>query len=371
MGLMGDVKAQRLPLSETAVASVLTCGPGDDFYTTFGHTAIRICDTACGIDLVYNYGTFDFDTPHFYWRFMRGRLDYCLGRTAFAEFMAEYAREGREVREQCLTMEPGQLNNLFVLLETNFLPEYRHYRYDFFKDNCATRVRDIVYHAWGGDTVMSRTTERESYRRLVGDNLRGTLEWWRLGIDLLFGLPADHRCSNTERMFLPAELEAEFAECSPEGVWVAPHIVEPSRQLLAESRAPLKRSVKPVWVFLLVLSVAVILTGKGLWPRWADRVLFVLAGLVGLFLCFMWVGTDHYCTQWNPNILWANPLLILIAIRLERSPRWSLWTVAVCMLVAVVWALWCGLSPAIPLIILTLAMRVGRLLRLSQKPPRV
>jgi len=101
------------------------------------------------------------------------------------------------------------------------------------------------------------------------------------------------------------------------------------------------------------------MTWKG-WRRpWMDRVLFVLAGLVGLFLVFMWVGTDHYCTQWNLNILWANPLLILVAIRLERSPRWSLWLLDACFAVAAVWVLWCGLAPAILLLIVTLALRTS------------
>lgn len=363
IGSIGEVQARQMPLGTTATASVLTCGPGDDFYTTFGHTAIRICDTARGLDVVYNYGTFDFNTPHFYWKFMRGRLDYCLGRTTFANFMTEYAYEGREVREQRLAMDSLQLNNLYLLLETNYLPEYRNYRYDFFKDNCATRVRDIVYHAWGGDTTMNRTAARRSYRRLVGDNLRGTLEWWRLGIDMLFGLPADHRCVSTERMFLPAELEAEMAECSPKGMDGNQRIVEPSSHLLVESRAPLSRSIKPVWMFLLLLSVALVLTARGGWPRWADRVLFVLAGLVGLFLCFMWFGTDHYCTQWNLNILWASPMLILIAIRLERSPRWALWLQEGCFAVAAVWVLWCGLSIAILPLVVLLAFRVAMLLK--------
>ena len=89
------------PLSDSACAAyVLTCGPGDDFYTTFGHSAIRICDSARGIDLVYNYGTFDFNTPHFYWKFMRGQLDYQLGRCPFQQFLAEYASEGRSVSQQ-------------------------------------------------------------------------------------------------------------------------------------------------------------------------------------------------------------------------------------------------------------------------------
>lgn len=352
-----------MPLSETSTASVITCGPGDDFYTTFGHSAIRICDTAKGIDLVYNYGTFDFNTPHFYWKFMRGQLDYMLGRTTFDNFMVEYLTEGREVREQRLTMEPRQVCNLFVLLETNYLPEYRHYRYDFFRDNCATRIRDMVYAAWGGDTLLMRKTEPMSYRRLVTGTLKGTLEWWRLGIDLLFGLPADHVCDANERMFWPLELEAEFAECCPADVWVAPYIVEPSQQLIPERRDPLSRSFPPVVVFVLVFVAVALMTWKCRWPRWADRVLFVLAGLVGLFLLFMWFGTDHYCTEWNLNVLWASPLLILIAIRLERSPKWALWLQEGCFAVAAVWVLWCGLTAALLPLILTLALRVGVLLK--------
>lgn len=363
IGFTGTIRAQCLPLSETAVASVLTCGPGDDFYTTFGHSALRIQDTAQGIDLVYNYGTFDFDTPHFYWKFMRGQLDYMLGRTTFDNFMVEYEMEGREVREQRLTMEPQQVANLFVLLETNYLPEYRHYRYDFFRDNCATRIRDMVYAAWGGDTLLTRKVEPMSYRCLVTKPLRGTLEWWRLGIDMLFGLPADHVCDANERMFWPMELEAEFAKCCPDGVWVAPFIVEPSRQLIPERRAPLSRSFPPVVVSALLFVAIALLTWKRLMPRWADRVLFVMASVVGLFLLFMWFGTDHYCTQWNLNILWASPLLLLIAIRLRRSPRWALWLQDGCFAVAALWVVWCGLSPALIPLILTLALRVGVLLK--------
>ena len=87
--------------------------------------------------------------------------------------------------------------------------------------------------------------------------------------------------------------------------------------------------------------------------------MFVLAGVVGLFLLFMWFGTDHYCTEWNLNILWASPLLLLIAIRMERSPKWALWLQEACFLAATVWVLWCGLSPALLPLILTLALRVG------------
>ena len=363
--IFNSIHAQS-PLSDSATAYVLTCGPGNDFYTTFGHTAIRICDPTRGIDRVYNYGTFDFNTPHFYWKFMRGRLDYQLGRTTFAHFMAEYAAEGRSVSQQRLCMDAREAANLYLLLEQNYLPEYRCYRYDFFRDNCATRVRDMVALAMGKqDTVLGSDWQASprSYRRLVSDNLKGTLEWWRLGIDMLFGLPADHRATDMERMFLPLELRDIYAATLWRGDCGNAHMVTPSEQLLPEQREPLGASFPPVVVFALLLALVAVMTWKGWWHSWMDRVLFILAGVVGLFLVFMWVGTDHYCTQWNLNILWTNPLLLLVAIRLERSPRWALWLLEGCFAVAALWVLWCGLSPAILPLILALALRTGVLLR--------
>lgn len=361
--------AAQQELSVYATASVLTCGPGNDFYTTFGHTAIRITDPELGIDYVYNYGTFDFNTPNFYWKFMRGQLDYKLARTSFERFIEEYRFEGRAVWEQPLCFEYGQLQNLYILLETNLLPEYRYYKYDFFRDNCATRPRDVIYSAWAMDTLLQRQAPMRSYRRLVADNLRDTLEWWRLGIDLLFGLPADHRCTAPERMFLPMELMAEYAATGVSGIWAGPGLVEEPQLLLADSRAPIGRSFPPEAAFGMLLAVLSLLTAVsrrlqsvGTALRVVNRVLFVVAGLIGLFLCFMWFGTDHYCTAWNLNILWASPLLILVAIRMERSPRWALWLQLACFVAAAVWVVVCGLAPAVLLIIIILALPLGRLL---------
>ena len=361
--IFNSVQAQEMPLSQTAVASVLTCGPGNDFYTTFGHSAIRICDTAQGIDLVYNYGTFDFDTPHFYWKFMRGQLDYMLGRSSFNGFMEEYIYYGRAVWEQRLHLSPQEVNNLYLMLEWNYQPENRYYRYDFFRDNCATRIRDMVRLSLGHTDTLIADYEGpvRTYRRWVTHELEGTLEWWRLGIDLLFGLPADHRCTDVESMFLPIVMRDIYAGTYPKGT--DGPIVDESVQLLPEKRAPLSRSFPPVVVFAIVFVAVALLTWKRKVPRWADRTLFILAGLLGLALLFMWFGTDHYCTEWNLNILWASPMLILIAIRLERSPKWALWLQEGCFVVAAVWVVRCGLSMALLPLILTLALRVGVLLK--------
>ena len=221
----------------------------------------------------------------------------------------------------------------------------------------------MVYLSLGrSDTMMRRGAEPTSYRRLVTRNLEGTLEWWRLGIDMLFGLPTDHICDARERMFLPEEMEAEL-ESGERRVESGERMVDQARVLLAENREPLKSSFPPVVVFAMLLLLVALLTWKRLWHAWMDRTFFVLAGVVGLFLLFMWFGTDHYCTQWNLNILWASPLLLLIAIRLECSPRWALWLQEGCFLAAVVWVVWCGLSLALIPLILTLALRVGVMLK--------
>lgn len=358
------LRAQQMPLSETAWASVLTCGPGNDLYTSFGHSALRICDTANGLDIVYNYGTFNFGTPHFYWKFAQGRLDYCLSRSRMEHFFVENGYEGRSMSEQRLNLSHQEVCNLFVMLEWNYMPENRYYRYDFFRDNCATRVRDMVSHAVGGDTVLHRNAEAVTYRQLLASALRDTMEWWRLGMDCLLGLAADHRCTSVERMFKPCEMEAELAEAT---------IGHDHRQMVGES-TPLQpsarvghhRSFPPAVVFWALFVAVALLSWQGCrrgWKMaWLDRTLFILAGVIGLFLLFMWFGSAYYCTKWNLNVLWASPLLLLIAIRLKRSPMWALWLQEAMFLAALVWVVVCGLAPAIIPIILIFALRVALLM---------
>ena len=360
VALAVGTQAQERPLSDNATASIVTCGPGNDFYLSFGHSAIRICDSINGIDYAYNYGTFDFDVPHFYWNFARGMLDYCLSRTSFEHFLMTYDYEQRAVCEQQLDMSAQEVNNLFVMLEWNYQPENRYYRYDFFRDNCATRVRDMVEFAMGHNPPSySEAYSGRSYRRYVHESAGPCQQWWTLGVDMLLGLPADHRCDAREVMFHPIMMMQTFVS-STRGNG---NVVLPTRQYLTDHREPLHRSLPPLVVFAIIFVVVALLSWKQLWPRWADRVLLMVAGLAGLFLCFMWFGTDHWCTRWNLNILWASPLLLLIALRLEHSPRWSLWLQQGCFAVAAIWVVACHLSAAIIPIILTLSLRVGTLMK--------
>lgn len=356
LGFQFSLNAQELPLSETATASVITCGPGNDFYTTFGHSALRITDSVNGIDWVYNYGTFDFNTPHFYWKFTQGRLNYCLSRETFGGFIKVYGYEGRSVWEQRLNLTTQEINNLYVALEWNYLPENRYYRYDILRDNCATRVRDMVTAASGKKKIGYDDWEDYSYRYWLHDAMSGgQLEWWTLGVDIILGFTADHVCDKSESMFYPLAMMWLYNNAARDG----DPLIQPTEKLLQDTRPPLRRSFPPLAVFGLIFAAVAVLTWRRLWPRWADRVLFTLAGFAGLFLIFMWAGTDHWCTNLNLNILWASPLLILIAIRLRRSPRWALWLQEGCFLAAAIYVIVCGLSPAILPIILTLALRIA------------
>lgn len=331
------------PLSDSAFASVLTCGAGDEFYTSFGHTAIRVCDTARGLDMVYNYGTFDFDTPHFYWTFARGKLNYCLSRSSFEDFMLEYRYEGRAVWEQRLRLSEQEVNNLYLMLETNYLPEYRYYMYDFFRDNCATRVRDMVRDCLCHDRLSPecRRDTNLSYRNILYQSTEGTLLWWRLAIDMALGVRCDQRCSNYEYMFSPLKMMEQFDTLTRVGSGepVSEHAVT----LLQETRQQPSRSLSPTlvfWVlFVMVLCLTLMEWRKGWSLCWMDRVLFIVVSLLSLLALFLWFCTDHYCTKINLNVLWASPLFIYFAIMLRRSNRWVVVAQLVMLLAAMVMTL--------------------------------
>lgn len=313
-------------LSDSAFASVLTCGPGEEFYTSFGHSAIRICDSTLKLDLVYNYGTFDFGMPHFYWSFACGRLHYCLSRTTYDNFLFEYAYEGRAVWEQKLRISNQELNNLFVLLENNNLPAYRYYWYDFFRDNCATRVRDMVancldHRKLGVETVADTNM---SYRDMVYKSTEGNLLWWRLGVDIALGQRCDIRCSNYEYMFHPIEM-MQLLDTMQMSDTHQP-LVEKAQVVLTETREPAPKSFSPTLLFWLVFVVVLLLTlleWKKSWKMgWLDAVVYGITFVVSVLVIFLWFFTEHYCTKPNFNILWASPLFIYFAIAQQKSSKW-------------------------------------------------
>ena len=206
------IGAEARSLSEEARISLLTCTPGEELYARYGHTAIRVQDPQNRLDLVFNYGIFDFNTDHFYWKFVKGETWYELGAITMPWFMLEYEEEHRPVYEQVLNLNPSQREEIWQALVRNYEPENRKYLYNFVFDNCATRPYLLIQKALG-DTIRSEYTGNTgtTYRRFIR-RYTGSMTWANAGINLLFGPKADKPMNNEQRLFLPEELMLYMAQ---------------------------------------------------------------------------------------------------------------------------------------------------------------
>lgn len=310
-------------LSDGAFASLLTCGDGAEVETFFGHTAVRVCDTAQGYDYVYNYGTYDFDQPHFYWTFTRGNLNYCLSRSTYAQFIQNYIYEGRAVYEQRLRLSQQECENLFLLLENNHQPEYRYYRYDFFRDNCATRPRDLIEATLGHRTPhYVPSADPVTYRSVMYDVTAAHL-WWRLAFDIVLGIPTDHICDTREQMFAPQLLMGQMAQATLDD---GARLTDETVQLLPKTAPESSGHTSPLvmaWCLLIVVLAVTLLQFRYGWRlRWMDILLEVVGLFIALLLLFLWFGTNHHYTNWNLNLLWASPLWLYLLIRGGKSRVW-------------------------------------------------
>lgn len=311
------------PLSQNTEVSLITCGSGKDLYSTFGHSAIHISDRTTGIDRVYNYGTFDFDTPNFYLKFARGKLNYMLSVTTFERFMRSYQFEGRWVKRQILNLTDEEKVALYNFLENNALPENRDYKYDFFYDNCSTRPRDVLENILGDRLHYPEnpTDSIQTFRNLI-DLYLTDLKWSDLGIDLALGSPTDKVASWREKMFLPDYLMSHFGQATVDNGGVQEPLVVNTTLVLPENESLTKTDSSNInWIFWTLFAFC-ILTSFFINPkflRWFDIVFFMTVGILGIFIALLWFATDHTATKWNFNLIWALPTWIWGAILLIRK----------------------------------------------------
>ncbi|HEX5555801.1 MAG TPA: DUF4105 domain-containing protein [Chitinophagaceae bacterium] len=307
--------------------SLLTCGSGEDLYATFGHSAVRVIDSVNGGDYVFNYGTFDVDTPHFYWKFMRGRLMYSLSVSDFPDFMVEYHAEKRTVTEQVLNLSCQDKEMIWQFLRVNYMPQNRYYKYDFLFDNCSTRIRNIFTRIFGPGWKVADIVPRKdlSFRELINSYL-GQKPWERLGINLMFGKSTDRAMTRQEIMFLPRYLETGLDSSLINGK----PLVKSSRLIYDPGPQPEEHDpfyLHPLFWLTLLSALIIILSFNTQWRAagalmpWIDRFLFFLTGLLGIFLLFMWFGTDHRVCRWNYNLLWAFPFNLIFSFFVQRDTR--------------------------------------------------
>jgi hypothetical protein len=309
--------------------SLLTCSPGAELYSTFGHTAIRVTDNARGVDMVYNYGTFDDRDPNFYVKFTKGLMEYALSNYSYQDFLMEYQSEGRGVIEQVLLLNCAQQQQLYTALQQNALEQNRFYNYYFHTDNCTTRAGDMIAQRSGAHVVFNNILPPEplTFRNLIHSYLnKGGQYWSKLGIDILLGYNLDEKVNNKQAMFLPDYLM--------EGVDSAV-IAETKQPLVVEKQTVLPVAVVPdasswftpfvLFTFLLLL-VAVLSFTRKKWSRQVlaifDCIFFLLLGLLGIIIITLWmIRIDNVCRD-NFNLLWALPTHFIVAFVMYKHWRW-------------------------------------------------
>lgn len=330
--------------ADSVKISLLTCAPGTEVYSLYGHTAVRYTDYGKNIDIAINYGIFSFNKPFFVLRFIFGKTDYEMGVVPFDYFRAEYSAEGRWVYQQELNLTPEEKAEIRAAFENNYLPANRTYRYNYFYDNCTTRPRDIILdHIKGSVVYANAKQEYPSYRELV-HSMNGDAPWARFGNDLLLGVKSDKKTAHKEQQFLPLRLMEDFEHAvikSPDGttrplVADSSYIV-PATAQVSKSGFPLRPSTCAWIIFavVIIVSASELVTKRKFWPF--DTLLLILDGCVGIII-FMMFFSEHPTTSTNLQILLFNPLPLFfaygIARRAVKKRREPFWKYAAAMLVA-------------------------------------
>lgn len=323
--------AQYFTLSEDAEISILTIGPGDNLYDKFGHSAFRVKDPVNNLDRAYNYGVYDFDTPNFYTKFARGKLLYKLAVSHYEPFLNSYIAQDRWVEEQLLNLTYSENQALFNFLQNNAKPENQYYKYDFFFDNCATKIRDVLVEVLGDKLEYKADLAVEGYtfRELIQKNVHNN-SWGSLGMDVAIGAVVDRKATSWEYQFLPEYIYKAAAGAkisSPSGTT---DLVKETRMIYdtEERHGGGNFFLSPLFIFGILGLMLVFVTFKNYKnqqrSRFLDLVIFLVTGVIGIILALLWFATDHSTTANNYNLLWAFPFSIFFFLLIgKRTPkRW-------------------------------------------------
>lgn len=346
--LISSICQAQIRLSDQAEISVLTLGPSqEEVFTAFGHSAFRVYDPVNRIDAAYNYGVFDFDQPNFYLNFAMGNNLYMLGVMSYPHFEYAYISENRYIHEQVLNLRPAQKQRLFDFLQWNALPENRRYLYDYFYDNCATKIPEVTLKVFGDSVVFdgSYITTDYTFRELT-DLYLDQQPWGDLGIDVGLGLPTDKQATPYEYMFLPDYVESGFAHATILQDGKHEPLVKHTNYIY-ESR-PEKVPVnffQPLVLFMIFLVVTTYVSYQDIKRRKIsmafDAVLFGVLGFLGICLLLLWTATSHQAAAKNFNLFWALPTHALAVIAFFQQPRWlKVYFLAVAVLTVLLLITW-------------------------------
>ena len=321
LGCACGLRAQTL--TESARVSLITVSPGDELYSSYGHSAIRVLDPQLGIDKVYSWGVFDFTEPNFYANFLRGKMRYLCAPDRIDYMIYGATLEDRAVQESEFDLLQAQKQKLYELVEANLLPENRYYQYDFFYDNCATRIRDLLKQTCGANLRFKPTAANLTFRKQLQQAMPRK-PWVSLGMNMVLGASTDVLVSDEQEMFLPNDLRDAFEAARING---KPLVLATQYLRVASIIRPANYDVSAA-IILLGLVIAVVFftrwqlqTNNQNW--WFDRLFFGIAGLCGCLILFLWLGTDHQTTRPNWNVAWLIPTHLVAVFWLKNAlPDW-------------------------------------------------
>jgi hypothetical protein len=308
---------------------LVTCGQGTETYSYYGHSALRL--TIGKSDTVYNWGIFAFDTPFFVWKFAQGRLNYYLAGERFEGFLQDYFLEKRYVISQKINLNSSEKKELLNLVSVNLRPENVKYRYDFFYDNCSTRIRDLLEKTLKGNLIYPKSDipELPTFRDKITEYQK-QYAWYQFGTDMLLGSPTDKKAGFRDQMFLPIDLMngLSASRISRAGVEI-PLLEKPS--VILDFPAPsyhLQFWLTPLFVFSLLLVIILLITSvlqaKVVFDI-MDIFIFSVYSLLAILMIFFNFITDHAQTKWNFNIIWLSPFVIICLLYIVLGHAGKIW----------------------------------------------
>ncbi len=307
-------------LSKDASVSILTCDPGHEIYSLFGHTAIRVKDPATMLDVVFNYGAFDFSTPNFSLRFSRGDLQYFVTAESYQDFIFTYVMEKRNVHEQMLNLTVSQKQQLFNTLSEVLQSDERFYTYKFIDRNCTNMAVAAVNDVLGKDVIVKRNVDGRSYREVIYPYFDNHFyEQW--GTSILFGTKTDEKATT---LFLPSEFMHSLAVTKIDGNPIASN----AKTILRNDPVQAPKSWwNNVYTYLLLITLVLVFNNRRfVIPTW-----FTIIGLLGLFSTWATFYSLHEELRSNYNILLFNPLLLILAWLINRYAKATLILSSVCL----------------------------------------
>jgi len=297
--------------------SIITCDAGDDLYTIWGHTAIRVIDSVNQTDIVFNYGSFDFNTPNFVAKFMKGDLLYFISADTYSNFLYEYQYYGRDVHEQVLNLTAIEKEKWYSELQINMIGNNRFYLYNFIADNCTTKVKDGLFRHF---QVNQYSIGIHSYREeVVSAPYKNGLGWIGLGIDLLLGAVSDQTPNLNQEAFLPSLLFKKIA---------LNHRFVSATNHLKYNNKPIEKGGYPMNFLIVLLGLYIIISSwknkisQGIARAFDISLLFIL-GTGGILVLYMSQFSLHNACHENYNLIWLHPIYLLAIPVYFISKKWT------------------------------------------------